>query len=307
MNQTERSNKAQSPGTSGVVHGTRLARRLALPCALAVAMLVAAGCASRSDGNAPVEDRGTGLSRQLPGGDVKQLPGFENAGKPGYYSVKPGDTMIRIGLENGQNWRDIVRWNSLENPNLIEVGQVLRVVPPASESALAVTRPVSSGAVTAPAALGPARPASAPAIAGAAPAPIPAPAPPAPAANGDEDVAWIWPVEGALIAGFDEAKNKGLDIAGKAGDPVMASAEGRVVYAGAGLRGYGNLVILKHNNTFLTAYAHNQKLFVKEDQTVRKGQKIAEMGSSDADRVKLHFEIRRQGKPVDPAKYLPGR
>jgi lipoprotein NlpD len=310
MNQTERSNKAESAGTSGVVHSTHLARRLALPCALAVAMLVAAGCASRSGGNAPVEDRGTGLSRQLPGaldsGDAKQLPGFENAGKPGYYSVKPGDTMIRIGLENGQNWRDIVRWNNLENPNLIEVGQVLRVVPPASENSLAVTRPVSPGAATAAAsaALGPARPA--PAIAGAAPALIPAQVP-VPASNGDEDVAWIWPVHGALIAGFDEAKNKGLDIAGKAGDAVMASADGRVVYAGAGLRGYGNLIILKHNNTFLTAYAHNQKLFVKEDQTVRRGQKIAEMGSSDADRVKLHFEIRRQGKPVDPAKYLPGR
>ena len=107
------------------------------------------------------------------------------------------------------------------------------------------------------------------------------------------------------MAGFDDAKNKGLDIAGRAGDAVIASADGRVVYAGAGLRGYGNLIILKHNNTFLTAYAHNQTLLVKEDQTVKKGQKIAEMGNSDSDKVKLHFEIRRQGKPVDPAKYLP--
>ena len=128
-----------------------------------------------------------------------------------------------------------------------------------------------------------------------------------PAASRDEDVGWIWPAQGTLLAGFDEAKNKGLDIAGKAGDSVIASADGRVVYAGAGLRGYGNLVILKHNNTFLTAYAHNQTLLVKEDQSVKKGQKIAEMGNSDADRVKLHFEIRRQGKPVDPAKYLPAR
>ena len=107
------------------------------------------------------------------------------------------------------------------------------------------------------------------------------------------------------MAGFDDAKNKGLDIAGRAGDAVIASADGRVVYAGAGLRGYGNLIILKHNNTFLTAYAHNQTLLVKEDQTVKKGQKIAEMGNSDSEKVKLHFEIRRQGKPVDPAKYLP--
>lgn len=110
-----------------------------------------------------------------------------------------------------------------------------------------------------------------------------------------------------VLAGFDEQKNKGLDIGGKAGDPVLAAADGRVVYAGAGLRGYGNLIILKHNNTYLSAYAHNQTLLVKEDQTVRKGQKIAEMGSSDSDRVKLHFEIRRQGKPVDPARYLPMR
>jgi lipoprotein NlpD len=106
---------------------------------------------------------------------------------------------------------------------------------------------------------------------------------------------------------FDEVKNKGVDIAARAGDPVLAAADGRVVYAGAGLRGYGNLIIVKHNNTYLTAYAHNQTLLVKEDQMVRQGQKIAEMGSSDADRVKLHFEIRRQGKPVDPLRYLPPR
>ena len=108
-----------------------------------------------------------------------------------------------------------------------------------------------------------------------------------------------------VIAGFDESKNKGLDIAGKAGDPVYAAADGKVVYAGSGLRGYGNLIIIKHNNTYLTAYAHNQSLLVKEDQAIKRGQKIAEMGNSDADQVKLHFEIRRQGKPVDPSRYLP--
>jgi len=129
---------------------------------------------------------------------------------------------------------------------------------------------------------------------------------PAPSA-GEDDLNFIWPAAGSLLAGFDEARNKGYDISGKAGDPVLAAADGRVVYSGAGLRGYGNLVILKHNNTFLTAYAHNQTLLVKEDQSVRKGQKIAEMGSTDADRVKLHFEIRRNGKPVDPARYLSAR
>jgi lipoprotein NlpD len=135
------------------------------------------------------------------------------------------------------------------------------------------------------------------------------PVTPAPAPSGEEEVPWGWPTAtgGAIVAGFDEQRNKGVDIAGKPGDPVLASADGRVVDAGAGLRGYGNLIILKHNNTFLSAYAHNQTLLVKEDQTVRKGQKIAEMGSSDADRVKLHFEIRRQGKPVDPVRYLPAR
>jgi lipoprotein NlpD len=118
---------------------------------------------------------------------------------------------------------------------------------------------------------------------------------------------WIWPAAGTVVAGFDEARNKGLTIAGKAGDPVLAAGDGRVVYAGSSLRGYGNLVIVKHNEVFLTAYAHNQALLVKDDQIVRRGQKIAEMGSTDAERVQLHFEIRRQGRPVDPAKLLPPR
>lgn len=129
---------------------------------------------------------------------------------------------------------------------------------------------------------------------------------PAPAPGGD-DIPWIWPSSGKLIGTFSEGGSKGVDIAGKAGDPVIAAADGRVVYSGTGLRGYGKLVILKHNNTYLSAYAHNQTILVKEGQTVSKGQKIAEMGNSDADQVKLHFEVRRQGKPVDPMKYLPAR
>jgi lipoprotein NlpD len=145
------------------------------------------------------------------------------------------------------------------------------------------------------------------ASAASVPASGPIVAPLATARDGDDDVHWAWPANGAVLAGFDEGRTKGLQIAGKAGDPVYAAADGRVVYAGSGLRGYGNLVIVKHNNTYLTAYAHNQTLLVKEDQVVRRGQKIAEMGSSDAERVQLHFEIRRQGKPVDPAKLLPAR
>jgi lipoprotein NlpD len=217
------------------------------------------------------------------------MPGSENAGKPGFYTVQRGDTLTRIALDHGQSWRDLATWNQLSNAHLIEVGQVLRVSPPG-----AVTEP--SGVVVQP--IGPS--------AQAAPKPTPPASPPAPAAN-DSGLSFAWPANGTVIGTFDEVKNKGLDIAGQAGDPVLAAADGQVVYAGAGLRGYGNLIILKHNNTFLTAYAHNQSLLVKEDQQVRRGQKIAEMGKTDADRVKLHFEIRRQGKPVDPAKFLPAR
>jgi lipoprotein NlpD len=239
--------------------------------------------------------------------EARLLPGAENAGRPGYYTVRPGDTVVRIALDAGQNWRDVVRWNNLTNPNAIEVGQVLRVQPPVGE---AVTRPVQQSVVS-PTASAPA-PAQAPASRPLEPAPqASAPQPgasqtPSPV---DDDITWAWPAPGNLsvLAGFDETRNKGYDIGGKAGDPVLAAADGRVVYAGAGLRGYGNLIILKHNNTYLTAYAHNQALLVKEDQTVRKGQKIAEMGATDADRVKLHFEIRRQGKPVDPSRYLTAR
>ena len=287
------------------------AGRFGWSCLLLVGVLWLAGCSSRSLTHAPVEDRATGVSRPAPiAADtvvVKQLPGFENAGKPGYYTVRPGDTMIRIGLDSGQNWRDIVRWNNLENPNVIEVGQVLRVAPPGVDNALVVTRPVSSGSATTNTGVAtPLRPASAPASSPAvASSPVPASSP-APASS-EDDIAWIWPAQGSLLTGFDEVKNKGYDISGKPGDPIIAAADGRVVYSGAGLRGYGNLIILKHNNTFLTAYAHNQTLLVKEDQSVKKGQKIAEMGNSDADRVKLHFEIRRQGKPVDPSKYLPAK
>ncbi|HCX82183.1 MAG: peptidase [Curvibacter sp. RIFCSPHIGHO2_12_FULL_63_18] len=287
-------------------------RRLALAGAC-VAVVVLSGCGSTAVNRAPVEDRGSSAGKAGTVIDprtqaVKQPPGFENAGKAGYYTVKPGDTLMRIGLETGQGHKDIARWNALDNPDKIEVGQVLRVVPPVADT-VAVAKPVASSSATttslpaAGAASAPAKAASTPVAAASAPS-TPAPAA---AASGEDELAWIWPGNGPVVAGFDEAKNKGLDIGGNAGDPVLAAGEGKVVYAGAGLRGYGNLIILKHNNTYLTAYAHNQTLLVKEDQTVKKGQKIAEMGSSDADRVKLHFEVRRQGKPVDPARYLPAR
>jgi lipoprotein NlpD len=261
----------------------------------ALMLTVLAACSSSPRQPAPVEDRSSSRMT-VAGGDAKALPGAENAGKPGYYTVQKGDTLTRIGLDNGQAWRDLARWNNLSNPDVIEVGQVLRVAPAgaAVENSGVVVRPVT------PAGIGNATSAKAAAS---------APASPAPQNNtaATEDFSFAWPANGQVVAGFDEAKNKGIDIAGKAGDPVLAAADGQVVYAGAGLRGYGNLIIVKHNNTYLTAYAHNQKLLVKEDQKVRRGDKIAEMGSSDADRVKLHFEVRRQGKPVDPAKFLAAR
>ncbi len=269
------------------------------------ALLVTAGCSTRRvAAPAPVEDRGAVRSGSE--GSAVALPGSENAGKPGFYTVKAGDTLFRIALDNGQNWRDIQTWNNLPNPNALEVGQVLRVLPPATATAAVppaaaptgpTTSPVTSSGVTA-------RPLTETTPSGTIPAAPPAPAPAT--AAGDE-VAFIWPAQGSVITPFDEANNKGVSIAGKIGDPVVAAADGRVVYAGAGLRGYGNLIILKHNNTYLTAYAHNQALLVREDQSVRQGQKIAEMGSSDTDRVKLHFEVRRLGKPVDPMGHLPKR
>jgi len=132
--------------------------------------------------------------------------------------------------------------------------------------------------------------------------PKPAPVP----ADGDEKVDWVWPAKGKILTGFSEAASlKGIDIAGTSGQAVAASAGGKVVYAGTGLRGYGKLIIIKHNGTYLSAYAHNKEILVKEGQQVNRGQRIAEMGNTDTDQVKLHFEIRRQGKPVDPLRYLP--
>lgn len=295
--------------------------QLRAACATALAAFVLAGCGTPN--RAPVEDRNAGgrsvaatapaaaaASAAEPG---KVLPGAENAGKPGYYTVKPGDTLIRVGLENGQNWRDLVKWNNLDNPNVVEVGQVLRVIPPGVDPNGASARPITSAKVEVRPLDAKGSPAGAATSASAAASSTPAAVATAPAAtppvarSGDDDINWAWPAAGKVLAPFDENKTKGLSIGGKAGDPVYAAADGRVVYAGAGLRGYGNLVIIKHNTTYLTAYAHNQALLVKDDQAVRRGQQIAEMGSTDSDHVNLHFEIRKQGKPIDPAKLLPPR
>jgi len=175
---------------------------------------------------------------------------------------------------------------------------------PYSEQALReVQRGASASAAQPPVA------APTPQVAPAEPPPVVArvePRPVPPPAEGDEKVDWVWPAKGKIVTGFSETSSlKGIDIAGSSGQPVAASAGGKVVYAGTGLRGYGKLIIIKHNGTYLSAYAHNKEILVKEGQQVTRGQKIAEMGNTDADQVKLHFEIRRQGKPVDPLRYLP--
>ena len=214
---------------------------------------------------------------------------------PGFYRVERGDTLSKIARSNRQSVQSIVRWNNLSNPDSIEVGQVLRVAPPGA-----------SAPVTAATASGGAR-SSSRGSAAAAPAPRSAPDDVSPAPAPATSISLIWPVNGTVIRRFDGSTSKGIDIAAGAGTPVVAAAAGTVVYAGNGLRGYGNLLILKHNADYLTAYAHNRVLLVKEGQSVTQGEKIAEMGDTDTDRVMLHFELRYEGRSVDPSRALPAR
>lgn len=224
--------------------------------------------------------------------------------EPGFYRVKYGDTLYRIALESGQSYRDIAQWNNLSNPDQIEIGQVLRVIPPHDNSMPTAGIPVKSGTVEM-------RPLPNSHVAQTKDKVLikesleKNPAKEAkPLAKEGTDITFAWPAQGTVVF-FDEIKNKGIDIMGKIGDPVRAAGNGKVVYAGSGLRGYGHLIIIKHNGIYLTAYAHNRVLLVKEGEQVNTGQKIAEMGNSDTDNVKLHFEVRRYGKPIDPIRYLP--
>ena len=231
-------------------------------------------------------------------------------GRAASYVVKRGDTLYSIALDHGQDYRELAAWNRLEDINLIKVGQVLRVLPPEATQAAPVAM------ATAPE-VKPLNATPLPPVAARTESASDGKSDAKPDGRSDSRVEarpsdggaiqWAWPSSGPMIEGFQEGKNKGVDLSGKAGDPVAAAAEGKVVYAGSGLRGYGNLVIIKHNADFLSAYAHNSKLLVKEGESVKRGQRIAEMGSSDADRVKLHFEVRRRGTPVDPQKFLPDR
>ncbi len=327
--------------------------------ALALAALLLAGCASRT--RAPVEDRSSPPTRPapaVPSAAPATPPAPQGASeadwRPATYTVKRGDTLYQVALDHGLDYRELAAWNSIENINLIRVGQVLRLTAPGDAAATqastgVVTAPLKPAPVVtesrAPAGTPPPaavesrnsdnfksqpkavkEPYSEQAVRDVAKGPPPevvAVAPPAvapraepkaelprtPAVDTDDDdnkVDWVWPAKGKVIGNFSETANlKGIDIAGVAGTPVLASAGGTVVYAGTGLRGYGKLIIIKHNKTYLSAYAHNREILVKEGQQVTRGQKIAEMGNTDTTEVKLHFEIRRLGKPMDPARYLP--
>lgn len=276
---------------------------------LAFALLALSACTHVSlNQPAPVEQRAVGKPAQAASSPASAASTAAPAAvdakpQPGFYLVKAGDSLLRIALDNGQNWRDVAKWNGITNPDRIDVGQTLRVLPPGAEANTngVTTKPITTAKTDAPRPLDSKPEASKPA------ASAPAIVTPAGGSKADDDLNWGWPVNGPVIANFDEPRSKGLDFGGKVGDPVYAAADGRVVYVGNDLRGFGNLVIIKHNDTYLTAYAHNQTLLVKDEQVVRKGQRIAEMGSTDADQVKLHFEVRKQGKPIDPARVLPNR
>jgi len=298
--------------------------------ALLTVSIVLSACSTETR-QAPVIDRPAPLAANknprphpaTPPAPVSEEP---KADARGTYTVRKGDTLLRIALDFGQNYRDLVAWNNLADPDDIKVGQVLRVTPQdRNGGAIAGTNPITMpGADKTPAPPKKTTPRGdkkAYSEGGLADAkddnpgvnPKAAERPSGPVAGStvtasdDEKLSWMWPSDGKIIATFDEGKNKGIDIAGKLGQQVMAAGSGKVMYAGSGIRGYGNLVIVKHSNSLLSAYAHNRTIVVKEGQSVTKGQVIAEMGDSDADTVKLHFEIRQQGKPVDPSKFLPSR
>lgn len=252
--------------------------------ALALAALVVGGCAlgpPLGGRTSPPEVRGPRSAEQAP------------KKRPEAHVVRPGDTLSAIAWQYNLDWRSVARWNRIRPPHVIHPGQriSLRGPPPPSPTRTAGVKAGSK------------RPAPRAASRSAAAAPAPAPTPAAPVPAGG----WAWPAKGKLIRGFGKGERGGIDIGGRRGQSVVAARGGRVVYSGSGLAGYGRLVIIKHSDRLLTAYAHNDRLLVKESQTVRTGQKIAEMGSTGIEKVMLHFEVRRDGKPVNPMKYLPRR
>ncbi|WP_457977466.1 peptidoglycan DD-metalloendopeptidase family protein [Ectopseudomonas composti] len=274
-----------------------------LPLAMLAACAVV-GCVSSPPGGVQVVDRGQNQGRAPV---VQRQPV-----RSGHYVVQRGDTLYSIAFRFGWDWKALAAHNGLRDPYVIRVGQTIRfdnrpvgssqpvASAPSTSTSPVVSQPVGRPpvAVTAPPATQPTRPPV---------ANTPATTPVTPVSRSASG--WSWPSQGAVISRFSSngSLNKGIDIAGELGQPVLAASDGSVVYAGSGLRGYGELIIIKHSDTYVSAYGHNRRLLVREGQQVKAGQSIAEMGSTGADRVKLHFEIRRQGKPVDPLQYLPRR
>ncbi len=319
--------------------------KLRLLAAMAVCALVMAGCASTRS-PAPVSDRthpSTQAAAKPAPAAATASAVREPDTRPETYTVKRGDTLFSIALDHGLDYKELAEWNAIDNPNVIRSGQQLRLRAPVSTAVATPlkTAPSIQGKPVSGAALPPAASATPGAseavksqpkgvklpyseqalaqLSGAAAKPPAVPVAPVakaeprveekPAVSEDDDekIEWAWPTAGKLLSTFNESTNlKGIGIAGKQGQAINASAPGKVLYSGDGIRGYGKLVIIKHNKVFLSVYAHNSVVTVKEGQPVVKGQKIAEMGSSDSDQVKLHFEIRRFGKPVDPMRMLPG-
>ena len=277
---------------------------------LTSAALMIAACGTQRP--APVVERsGTPPARTESAATTPVTP---KAPAEGVHTVQRGDTLYSVALRYGVDVRELARWNGISDTSVLSIGQTLRLTPPAAVATVTPVAPAGSTEVRPLPAPGAVETTPPPATA-AAPPPVtpsagpptstkPEPVKPAPL---ESTVQWQWPAPGKVIETFEETRNKGIDIAGNEGDPVQAAADGEVVYVGSALRGYGNLVIVKHNEEFISAYAHNRQVLVKQGQGVKRGQRIAEIGRTDADRTKLHFEVRRQGKPVDPLRYLPAR
>lgn len=265
-------------------------------------------------------------------GTGQVVQGSRAAG-PDEYVVQPGDTLYAIGFKNQIDWKDLVAWNGIGNENLIHPGQIIRLTPPAADDRIQTqplpvtplpSAPVVTGSGPAPAPVptpipaGAVQPSSIPPASGTVPAPaVPTaskPAvpvlsvPPAPVAMPAAGPAgrWSWPTAGKVLRSYNlAAGSKGIDIGGQLGQPVNAAGPGKVVYSGSALKGYGELVIVKHDDTYLSAYGYNRVRLVKEGDTVRAGQTIAELGVGPEQKPVLHFEIREHGKPVDPMRFLP--
>lgn len=257
-------------------------KRMAMPLfSLAFSALILSGCANQAGSPAPVNDLNSASS--------------SSANTARTYTVKSGDTLNKISRTTGVDEATIKRLNRITDPKKIYAGQTLKL-----------NDGTQPAAASGPTAIAPSVKAEArPLDAGSSTPQTAESSKPARAADATV-INWGWPAQGKVIQGFTTS-TKGIDIAGNAGDPVIAAAGGTVMYSGNGVRGLGNLIIVDHDNGFITAYAHNRALLVKTGQKVKKGAKIAEMGQTDASSVKLHFEVRRQGTPVDPMQYLPAK